>query len=269
MNYQILLSLKELLACTSALQLHILDSLQADLRSIDAGLRTQFENSEQIYDAVRQLLAKELTPDSILHLQDPFCLHYVAFVPDASSDVVCVLGPFLTDDSQGNHFILYLQQTVNLPRLSANAVLSSAQSILSLAGRKENRSVKQVRLHTDPALMVRLSADQYNGTSSVIQRLVYYIKTNLHKKLTLHSLSEQFGFSPTYISHHFKEELGIPPMQYIIQQRILFAKYLLRATDKPVQEIAGNVGISDWSYFTKLFREHTGTTPTEYRKAYK
>lgn len=235
---------------------------------MDSGLRKHLHTGEQLYGDLRTLLEQELCPDVILHLQDAFCLHYVVFLPEPESPTFCSLGPFVENTEDNSNFFLFLQQTVDLPVISAEAVLGVARSILALTGSVSARPVRELLLRGDPALLVRLSADPRHDADPVMQRLIYYILTHLHQKLTLQKLAEHFGFSPTYISHRFKEQIGTPPMQYIIRQRLLHAQYLLRTTNAPIREIAEAVGISDCSYFTKLFREQLSSTPSEYRNTY-
>ena len=53
--------------------------------------------------------------------------------------------------------------------------------------------------------------------------------------------------------------------QKLLQSRMENAKYLLRATDKPVSEIAGIIGYADTTAFSRGFRQNTGLTPVQYR----
>ena len=260
--------IKALLSHLSALPLHIIESTDAELVCMDNGLRRHFNTGEKLYDDLRKLLARELCPDTILYLQDTFCLHYVIFLVRPDSSVFCSLGPFSANTDKNSSFHQFLQQTVDLPAISAESAIGAARSILALTGRPSPAPVREMLLQGDPSLLVRLSAELRLDADPVIQRLIYYIQTHLHQKLTLQGLSEYLGFSPTYISHRFKEQVGMPPMQYILQQRLLHSQYLLRTTNAPIREIAESVGITDCSYFTKLFREYSGSTPSDYRNAY-
>lgn len=267
MDRQIISHIKSLFASISDLPLHIPDSVDSDLTCIDCGLRTHFQQS-QLYEELRILLSQELGTDAILHLQDAFRLHYVVFMPDASDSAFCAFGPFMEPSADNSSYSNFLRQIIPLPVFSLDAVLGAARSTLSLLSDTSIKTVKELQLHTDPALLARLTSGTTDSTDSVILRLQYYIQTHLHQKLTLQSMSEHLGFSPTYISHHFKKETGIPPVQYILQQRLLRSQYLLRTTGTPIKDIADAVGIPDCSYFTKLFREHTGLTPSAYRNTY-
>ena len=93
-----------------------------------------------------------------------------------------------------------------------------------------------------------------------------HINAHLSDDLSLDALCRHFYLSPKQLYSIVKKATGLPPKQYIIQQRINEAKRLIVTTDMPIQNIAEAVGISDYSYFIKVFKSATGTTPTHYRK---
>ena len=268
MKQKKLLHIQALLSHTSSLSFHMIESTDSALFCLDHGLRTQFQNSNQLYENLRQILRNEFPSGNILHLQDTFHLHYVLFQPDPAEACICALGPFAENTKENIYFFHYLQQLIPLAICSADSVISAANNILALLNDSLPHSVQQLQLQDNPALPLRPIPDLQRHAESHMHQLIYYIQSNLHQKITLKSLSEHFGFSPTYISHHFKNEIGLPPMQYINNQRLIHSQYLLRSTTTPIKEIAHSVGISDCSYFTKLFREYTGMTPSEYRNVH-
>lgn len=268
MNLQPLLRIHAIFSHISNLPLHILDPENPDITCLDNGLRAQLKNSAQMYDALRNLFTRELRPGTILHLEDTFGLHYIIFQP-ISVATFCALGPFVDQISHKKPHFMYLQQDFPLREIPVNSAIDVVRNILALLPEPSSAIFQEIHLVEDSRISLQLTADFDQKVSPTMQQLIYYIQTHLHQKLTLQSLADQFGFSPTYISHHFKDEIGLPPMQYISRQRLLHAQYLLRMKNIPIREIADAVGISDYSYFTKLFREHTGSTPSEYRHLYK
>ena len=104
------------------------------------------------------------------------------------------------------------------------------------------------------------------GDSRPAQTIVRYIQDHFCEDLSIASLSEQFGFSPNYISNLLKQELGISYNKYISQLRMNRAKELLISTNQSVKEITSACGYYSQSHFTKLFIDHEGCTPTEFRK---
>jgi transcriptional regulator GlxA family with amidase domain len=65
--------------------------------------------------------------------------------------------------------------------------------------------------------------------------------------------------------HHFarafRQTLGIPPHNYIVQRRVEHAQQLLRNTDLPVSEVAIVAGFTDQSHLARHFRTVTGVSP--------
>ena len=74
------------------------------------------------------------------------------------------------------------------------------------------------------------------------------------------------GLSPDYMSRIFKQETGIPLKEYIIEARLQKAARLLLTSKKSIAEISGEVGYSNFAYFSKLYKEHFGKPPSEVRR---
>ncbi|MCC8035435.1 MAG: AraC family transcriptional regulator, partial [Rikenellaceae bacterium] len=75
----------------------------------------------------------------------------------------------------------------------------------------------------------------------------------------------RLNVSVPHLTRTVKNLTGKTPQVWINEAVILEAKVLLEHTDLPVGEIAGRVGHSDPSYFTRLFRRAVGMAPTAYR----
>ena len=70
----------------------------------------------------------------------------------------------------------------------------------------------------------------------------------------------------TYLSHLFKDTLGISFQDYLKQKRFEYACNLIATTQRKILDISISSGFSDVRYLTKLFQERFGCTPKEYRK---
>ena len=101
-----------------------------------------------------------------------------------------------------------------------------------------------------------------------LARMVSYIEDHLYEKIELADIAEHVNVSRTYASAIFKEELGITISEFILRERMLEAKRLLRETDLTVAAIADRLAFCSQSYFTKNFTETQGMTPVEYRKSF-
>ena len=96
-----------------------------------------------------------------------------------------------------------------------------------------------------------------------------YIDLHFKEALTLELLAEEAHMNKYYLSHAFKREYGVSPINYMITRRIEESKYLLAETDLSMSQISQLLGFSSLSYFSQVFRRTQATTPMEYRQSTK
>lgn len=101
-----------------------------------------------------------------------------------------------------------------------------------------------------------------------LAKMMTYIEEHLTEKIELAQVAEHVNLSRTYASAVFREELGITMSEFIMRERMLEAKRMLRDTDLTVAVIASRLAFCSQSYFTKNFTELEGMTPVEYRRQY-
>lgn len=100
-----------------------------------------------------------------------------------------------------------------------------------------------------------------------IQKAVQVIQHRYWDSLSLTDLARETGMSKYWFSHRFHQVIGIPFREYLLRVRLDRAKDLLAAGHASITEVAQSVGFSDLPRFDKLFRRHTGLTPSAYRSA--
>lgn len=100
--------------------------------------------------------------------------------------------------------------------------------------------------------------------SYLIKKVVDYITLHLDENLTLAALAERFEKNPSYLSKQFHEETGIPLTNFVQSERIRMAVRLFNTTQMSVSDVALQVGISDFGYFSKQFKKQIGVSPREY-----
>lgn len=94
-----------------------------------------------------------------------------------------------------------------------------------------------------------------------------YIRENFKRNLSLENVAQQVFISPFYLSHLFKEELGITFVEYLTRVRIEAAKQLLKNSSETILAVSAQVGYEDASYFSKVFKKVTNISPNQYRKS--
>jgi two-component system response regulator YesN len=100
---------------------------------------------------------------------------------------------------------------------------------------------------------------------TIIGLVVQFLKKNFRESITLQSLSQEFGLVPNYLSVLFKREVGITPVEYLMEFRIKEAKRIM--DEQPhllLKQVASEVGYSDPLYFSRVFKKLTGQSPSEY-----
>ena len=86
--------------------------------------------------------------------------------------------------------------------------------------------------------------------------------------LSVFSIAKELNLHPNYFSIIFKRETGELPKRVILDTRMRNASKMLRFTDRPIKEIAREVGFTDELYFSRAFRAQYGSSPTEYRRTF-
>ena len=91
-----------------------------------------------------------------------------------------------------------------------------------------------------------------------------YIDAHAFSPITIEEISQQVGFSCSYVRQAFKQEYGIPPIRYLNTVRIEYAKELLSSGLYTMEEIATACGFNNVYYFSRVFKEYTGSSPGRY-----
>ena len=79
-------------------------------------------------------------------------------------------------------------------------------------------------------------------------------------------LSEELAISMSQLNKKLNAITGYPTSTYILQVKLSNAKKLLSNESKTIGEIAAECGIYDVNYFSRVFKRHTGFTPTQFRR---
>lgn len=102
--------------------------------------------------------------------------------------------------------------------------------------------------------------------NSEVRHFVRVVYDNLFNNISIEEFAELTHCSPTSFKLSFRQIFGKPPHCWIVEQRMLRARALLRTSQMTVLEIANACGFSNVSHFIKLFKRNFGATPHEYRR---
>jgi len=106
--------------------------------------------------------------------------------------------------------------------------------------------------------------NQNYSTSLKVKTIIEYMRHNINTKLTLADLSELVQLSPAYLSSIFKEITGYSVIKFFNKIKIDKAKELIIEGDKKVKEIAQILGFTDEFYFSRIFKQIEGISPSKF-----
>lgn len=132
-------------------------------------------------------------------------------------------------------------------------------------------SKKEIQAYTETlealSSYIQLKGMILTAEQTDLQKLELYLNQHYMEKLSLESISQQLHIGRTKLCSLAKELSGGRTLSYlIVQRRIEAAKRLLMQSSLPISAIGEMVGISDYNYFSKVFRSATGVTPSTFRK---
>lgn len=98
-----------------------------------------------------------------------------------------------------------------------------------------------------------------------IQRVLEYTAANVEETISLASLADVAGLSTSRFKAKFRQQIGMPPGEYVLREKIQRAEILLKTTPESITHIAHRLGFSSSQYFATVFKRFTRKRPKEVR----
>jgi AraC-like DNA-binding protein len=114
-------------------------------------------------------------------------------------------------------------------------------------------------------IMDSIHHHRHRPSTALLHTAMKYLAEHFQEEITRDDVARVASLSPSHFSRLINRELGRSFSDLLNQLRVDRAAELLGYTDKGLLQIAMEVGFSDQSYFTKVFRRHTHLTPRQYR----
>ncbi len=110
-------------------------------------------------------------------------------------------------------------------------------------------------------------ASNIEGQSSYIYKALSYIEDNYKNQINVYVIAENIGITADYLTKCFKKYTGMTPIDYIKHYKLAKSVDLLRNEDITIAQAASETGFDDHTYFSRLFKQVFGMSPSEYRKS--
>lgn len=111
------------------------------------------------------------------------------------------------------------------------------------------------------------SVNKIHGDAEMLA-IQEWLEENYHQSTTIHGLASRAGLGERTFMRRFKRATGDTPLEYLQQLRIEVARNLLATSVNTIEGIIQKTGYEDISSFRKLFKKHTGLSPSAYRKKF-
>ena len=185
-----------------------------------------------------------------------------------------LLEPYLQGEDKAHGKNLALMYLLFLARIYADLHPSSfteiqhdfgLQYLPSIQNAQNEQQIRDCLMVYNADFMEKIFAGGHMVHDGIIAKVLDIISHNYMNKITLESTAEQTFLSSSYLSKIFKEEVGYNFNTYLNKFRIEKAKKLLVNDNINIVQVSNLVGYEDQSYFSKVFRRMTGTTPKKFK----
>ena len=168
------------------------------------------------------------------------------------------------------HFLC--DENIDLPTKTPDCIRGCIPSLIVSADNIQSEFFPNAEPIIEPILHCIVKYIQTNLSkqkeSALLRDLRHFMLKNVHRKLRVEDFAKQALLSVSYCNALFKKETGLPIMSYFTQMRMHEAKIQLISNLYTLQQIAENVGYSDYNLFSRTFKRHFGLTPTQYLAKY-
>ncbi|MEG0616884.1 MAG: helix-turn-helix domain-containing protein [Oscillospiraceae bacterium] len=153
-----------------------------------------------------------------------------------------------------------------LPKGAAGDYWSNTAAVIHFIHRLATRDAALVWLRELSSQIIKCLEQVTSAKSDIVEKAKQYVHENADKRIMLQDVANYVNISPSYLSALFKKEYKANFIDYINQTKMERACELIREGKYRIYEISYMLSFENAYYFTKVFKRHTGLTPTEYQR---
>lgn len=143
------------------------------------------------------------------------------------------------------------------PEVLDRAVTSAVEQV------EKNNSERKIRRFGEE--YVNKMAGVKGNETSAVEQVHQYITDHIDEEISVEELARMVYLSQNHLTRVFKKKYGKTIVEYIMEYRLNLAEEMLKNTNLTVTTVSAKIGYPNYAYFTKLFKKHSGYTPSAYR----
>ena len=113
----------------------------------------------------------------------------------------------------------------------------------------------------------RFIVEKQHGDQEIL-KCQAFIEKHLDEEISVAQLAEKFAIGKRTLNRRFRQATNHSVISYVQKLRIEQAKHILERKSISFDQLAHSLGYENVSFFRKLFKQHVGLTPKEYRRAF-
>lgn len=187
-------------------------------------------------------------------------------------------GTVLFDEGSSHPIIGTLPDVMHFPMLETAGPIWSVITLIDAEMQNHKIGSSRIADRLTEVLFLQLlnhyvrhNEDATGFLAALRDQRVYRALTLIHREpafdWTLSSLGEQVGMSRATLVRRFQEVVGVAPMAYIADWRVMKAHKLIRSSATPLEQIAEATGFASARTLSRSFKRHYGCTPNELRRS--
>ena len=194
---------------------------------------------------------------------------------EITNRLICGLVHF---DQEASHPILdTLPDVMHFPMLKASGTIWSVVNLIDSEMHSEQATSSRIVDRLTEVLFLQLLNHYIRENDGATGFLAALRDRRVHRALTLirrepgfdwslATLGERVGMSKATLVRHFQDAVGVPPMAYIADWRIMKAYNMVKYTTMPLEQVAEQVGFASSRTLSRAFRRHYHSTPNQLRQ---
>lgn len=207
----------------------------------------------------------------------PYCIHRSRLYPQSYYDCICFDTSLLWDKSLINGLengTMVVKECLSARQSYSSKVYDCIRNAIKSCEQNEpgwemdtigNLSIifGQLKKHSF------FTRQRTANSEHQFEKLVFeYITQHFSEPITSRTASKELYLNNSYFCRLFKKYFGTCFAEYLMEYRVEKAKVLLKNNKQSISDIAIKTGFNSFSYFSKVFKNIVGITPSEYRKKY-